>query len=77
MSVLPPAVGGALATLLQNLSSPDNQVRSHAEEQLNNEWFVARPDVLLMGLVEQMQHSQDAPVCKSRLRLYDSTRYAN
>lgn len=72
MSVLPPEVGGALATLLQNLSSPDNQVRSHAEEQLNNEWFVARPDVLLVGLVEQMQHSRDAPVCKSRLRLYES-----
>ena len=71
MSVLPPEVGGALAILLQNLSSPDNQVRSHAEEQLNNEWFVARPDVLLMGLVEQMQHSRDVPVCKSRLRLYE------
>lgn len=70
MSVLPPEVHGALGNLLQSLSAADNQVRSHAEEQLNNEWFVARPDVLLMGLVEQIQQSQDPSVRASRLRLY-------
>ena len=67
MSVLPPEVHGALAQLLQSLPSADNQVRSHAEEQLNNDWFVGRPDVLLMGLVEQIQQSQDASVGFSRL----------
>ena len=70
MSVLPPEVHGALGNLLQSLSSADNQVRSHAEDQLNNEWFVARPDVLLMGLVEQIQQSQDASVRASCPRLY-------
>ena len=62
MSVLPPEVHAALASLLQGLSSPDNQIRTQAEEQLNNEWVAARPDVLLMGLVEQIQSAQEPSV---------------
>lgn len=62
MSVLPPEVHAALASLLQGLSSPDNQIRTHAEEQLNNEWIAVRPDVLLMGLVEQIQSAQESTV---------------
>ena len=62
MSVLPPEVHAALASLLQGLSSPDNQIRTQAEEQLNHEWIAARPDVLLMGLVEQIQSAQDPSV---------------
>lgn len=62
MSVLPPEVHAALASLLQGLSSPDNQIRTHAEEQLNNEWIAARPDVLLMGLVEQIQSAHEPSV---------------
>lgn len=62
MSVLPPEVHAALASLLQGLSSPDNQLRTQAEEQLNNEWVAARPDVLLMGLVEQIQSAQEPSV---------------
>lgn len=62
MSLLPAEVGSALTRLLNDLSSPDNQVRSLAEEQLANEWVAARPDILLMGLVEQIQYSQDAAV---------------
>ena len=62
MSVLPPEVHAALASLLQGLSSPDNQIRTQAEEQLNNEWIAARPDVLLMGLVEQIQSAQEPSV---------------
>lgn len=62
MSILPPEVHTALASLLQGLSSPDNQIRTHAEEQLNNEWIAARPDVLLMGLVEQIQSAQEPSV---------------
>lgn len=54
MSVLPPEINNALGQLLQALSSSDNSVRSRAEEQLQNDWVVQRPDVLLMGLVEQM-----------------------
>lgn len=62
MSVLPPEVHSALGLLLQGLQSADNNVRAHAEDQLNNEWIVARPDVLLMGLVEQVQGASDAGV---------------
>ena len=70
MSLLTPEVHTALSQLLQGLQSGQNNVRSAAEEQLNNEWVVARPDVLLMGLVEQMQiqMSQDASVCFSMVR---------
>ncbi|KAI4202157.1 MAG: hypothetical protein LQ348_001546 [Seirophora lacunosa] len=60
MSVLPPEVHSALGLLLQGLQSADNNVRAHAEEQLNNEWIVARADVLLMGLVEQIQSASEA-----------------
>lgn len=62
MSILPPEVNAALVQLLQSLSSADNNARTFAEEQLNNEWVTARPDVLLMGLVEQIQTSQEASV---------------
>ena len=62
MSVLPPEIHHNLNILLQTLSSPDNASRSHAEEQLNLEWVAARPDVLLMGLVEQIQQSADLSV---------------
>jgi hypothetical protein len=62
MSVLPPEVHTALNQLLHGLQSSDNVVRAQAEEQLNNEWVVPRPDVLLMGLVEQIQGSEDPTV---------------
>ncbi|KAK2825759.1 hypothetical protein FQN49_007395, partial [Arthroderma sp. PD_2] len=59
MSVLPQEVHTALSQLLLALSSADNNVRTQAEEQLNNEWVQGRPDVLLMGLAEQIQASED------------------
>ncbi|KAA8622517.1 KAP95 Karyopherin importin beta [Pyrenophora tritici-repentis] len=59
MSVLPPEVHTALATLLQGLQSPDNVQRATAEQQLNEEWVNQRPDVLLMGLSEQIELAQD------------------
>ena len=62
MSLLPPEVNTALVQLLQSLQSSDNTVRGQAEEQLNTEWVNQRPDVLLMGLAEQMQDSQDEAV---------------
>ncbi|EXJ75736.1 uncharacterized protein A1O5_00243 [Cladophialophora psammophila CBS 110553] len=60
MSVLPAEVQGALTQLLQALSSPDNTLRSQAEEQLNNDWTPNRPEVLLMGLAEQLQAAPDS-----------------
>ena len=62
MSLLPPEVQTALVQLLQGLQSTDNTIRTQAEGQLNQEWVNLRPDMLLMGLAEQMQGSQDEGV---------------
>lgn len=58
MLLLSTETHAALTQLLQGLSSPDNNARSYAEEQLSVEWVSGQPDVLLMGLVEQIQASQ-------------------
>ncbi len=60
--MLSAAVHAALNQLLQGLQSPDNLLRSQSEENLNSEWITARPDVLLMGLTEQVQGAEDANV---------------
>lgn len=62
MSVLPPDVHAELAQLLDALQSSDNSVRSQAEEHLANNWTTTKPEMLLMGLVEQIQGSNDATV---------------
>jgi len=59
MSVLPADVHNELAQLLDALQSSDNSVRSQAEEHLANNWTASKPQVLLMGLVEQIQGSND------------------
>ncbi|KAH7138026.1 armadillo-type protein [Dendryphion nanum] len=59
MSVLPPEVHTALSALLKGLESRDNVERTAAEERLNNEWVGERPDVLLMGLTEQIALAQE------------------
>lgn len=59
MSVLPQEVHTALSQLLLALATKDNFVRSQAEEGLNTEWVQTRPDVLLMGLAEQLQAAED------------------
>src|SRR5277367_6942671 len=71
MSMLPPEVQTTLTQLLQALSSGDNALRSQAEDQLNNDWTANRPDILLMGLVEQIQGAPDAAVCLPTWSLYD------
>lgn len=62
--MLPPDVQPALSQLLRALGSPDNTLRTQAEEQLNNDWIQGRPDVLLMGLVEQIQGAEDIVVSR-------------
>ena len=62
MTLLPPEVHTALSQLLRSLSTPDNAVRSQAEDQLNNDWVQNRPDVLLMGLAEQIGGAEDTLV---------------
>ena len=73
MSVLPDEVNTALTRLLSALTSSDNNLRSNAEEQLNSDWVAQRPDVLLMGLVEQMQDAPD-PAVRGKLRLFRNGR---
>lgn len=62
MSVLPPDVHNELAQLLDALQSSDNGVRSQAEDHLANNWTTTKPEMLLMGLVEQIQGSNDPNV---------------
>ena len=62
MSAVGNEVHNALGPLLTALASSDNFVRSQAEEQLNNDWVAQRPEVLLMGLVEQIADSESLPV---------------
>ena len=74
MSILPPDVHAELTQLLQALQSSDNTIRSQAEEHLQNSWTAARPEVLLMGLAEQIQGAGDnavragPPLCASMRR---------
>ena len=69
MSLLPAEITAALERLVQALQSPDNATRSQAEEQLNTEWVGQRPEILLMGLVEQLRNSQDVAVGRNSIAL--------
>lgn len=60
MSVLPSDVTTALGQLLQGLQSPDNTLRTSAEDALNTDWVLARPEILLMGLAESTKNDADS-----------------
>ncbi|RYC60014.1 hypothetical protein CHU98_g6192 [Xylaria longipes] len=60
MSVLPLEVSAELTQLLQALQSPDNSVRSQAEDHLQNNWTATRPEILLMGLAEQIAGASES-----------------
>jgi len=60
---LPIQVHQALEELVGFLQSTDNAIRTQAEEQLNRTWVTERPEMLFLGLAEQMQGSQDEGVC--------------
>ena len=62
MSLLPAEVHAELAQMLQALQSSDNSIRSQAEEHLQNNWTASRPEVLLMGLAEQIAAAADISV---------------
>lgn len=59
MSLLSSQIHAELTQLLQALQSPDNGIRSQAEEHLQNNWTVSRPEMLLMGLAEQIHAAPD------------------
>lgn len=60
--MLPPEITAELGQLIQGLQSPDNNIRSQAEEALTNNWTNTRPEVLLMGLAEHIAGSPDSAV---------------
>ncbi|KAI1000584.1 Importin subunit beta-3 [Podosphaera aphanis] len=62
MSILPADALSEFTQMLNALQSPDNVVRSQAEEHLMNNWTLSKPDMLLMGLVEQIQGSNDPTI---------------
>lgn len=74
MSLLPPGIHDSLTRLLQGLSSSDNSIRTQAEDQLNNEWVQKQPDVLLMGLVEQIAASEDLSVSDALLESFQTSK---
>jgi len=59
MSILGADIHQAVSQLLSGLQSSDNVLRSSAEESLNNEWVVPRPEILLMALAEQITGAED------------------
>lgn len=65
MSFLSPDVHAELTQLLQALQAADNSIRSQAEDHLQNSWTNSRPEVLLFGLVEQIQGGTDNAVSLS------------
>lgn len=62
MSLLPANIHAELSQLLQALQSPDNSIRSRAEDLLQSNWTNMRPEVLMMGLVEQIQAAPETTV---------------
>lgn len=62
MSLLPAEITAELGQLIQGLQSPNNEIRSQAEEALTSNWTNTRPEVLLMGLAEHIAGSPDSQV---------------
>lgn len=62
MSMLGTDTYNELTQTLQALQSPDNAIRSQAEDYLQNTWVNSRPEYLLLGLVEHIGNSNDVPV---------------
>ncbi|KAG2182508.1 hypothetical protein INT43_007439 [Umbelopsis isabellina] len=51
-NLIPSEALAQLSTLLVSLPSADNDVRTQAEAQLNDQWIAQQPDVLLLGLAQ-------------------------
>lgn len=62
-AILSQEIHVALTQLLHGLQSPDNVLRTEAEQKLQNEWSDPQPGLLLVGLVEQLQGADDVAVC--------------
>lgn len=62
MSMLGTDTYNELTQTLQALQSPDNAIRSQAEDYLQNTWVNTRPEYLLLGLAEHISNSSDVSV---------------
>ena len=51
-SLVPPDVVSQLNQVLLDLVSNDNNLRSSAEQQLNEQWIAQQPDLLLLSLAQ-------------------------
>ncbi|KAI9303801.1 armadillo-type protein [Cunninghamella echinulata] len=56
---VPPEVLQQLSIVLTNLLSVDNNQRSEAENQLNDQWVAQQPDLLLLGLSHFVAHNNE------------------
>lgn len=66
MSLLPQETKLALTAMLNNLMSPDNEVRSQAEVLLNEHWIAGGENQLsqlLVGLAEASLSDDNGTVC--------------
>ncbi|KAG5438294.1 hypothetical protein PCANB_002782 [Pneumocystis canis] len=50
----------ALSSLLSSLKHTDNEIRTKAEASLHEQWIPHEPEILLVGLAEQVNTSQDS-----------------
>ena len=60
--MLPAEIHAELSQLLLALQSPDNGTRSQAEDHLQANWTATRPEILLMGLAEQIAGAPESSV---------------
>ena len=51
-SLVPPDVVSQLNQVLLDLVSNDNNLRSSAEQQLNEQWIAQQPELLLLSLAQ-------------------------
>ncbi|RIB28214.1 armadillo-type protein [Gigaspora rosea] len=51
-SLVSPDIVSQLNQVLSNLASNDNNLRSSAEQQLNEHWIAQQPDLLLLSLIQ-------------------------
>lgn len=57
-----PDIVTQLNQVLSNLASADNDLRSGAEQQLNEIWIAQQPDLLLLSLAQLGRSHQDTHV---------------
>ncbi|QSL64408.1 hypothetical protein MERGE_001709 [Pneumocystis wakefieldiae] len=60
MSFIQKETALALTSLLSSLKHTDNEIRMKAEASLHEQWIAHEPEILLVGLAEQVNISEDS-----------------